>query len=193
MLLFVLSSVLACVVCSFSSPQPPAEDQCQSINATEPPQCPQTIGPPCPPCIENTLPDYASGDNATIPNEMKSILSMFINEYSSYWLQNYGPGVLYPNNSDLYAATWVEGDAGRSQLFLRLYYYTNNVTYFNIAMEYFQHGISIVPETQKTADFFTSQVGLWTVGAVINDLDFKLRIFQFKIGYKVFLSGFGVI
>ncbi len=40
----------------------PPVDQCQALNATEPPQCPDTIGPPCPPCIINTQPDYVEGD-----------------------------------------------------------------------------------------------------------------------------------
>ena len=32
---------------TLSNAQVPPADECQLVNATEPPQCPQTIGPPC--------------------------------------------------------------------------------------------------------------------------------------------------
>ena len=57
----------------------------------------------------------------------------------------------------------------------RLYTHTNNITYFNISKDYFNHAMSIVPERQESADFLTSQIGLWTVGAIINDLELKLN------------------
>ena len=111
--------------------EPPKQDECQAINATEPSECPQVIGPPCPPCINNTLPDYEPGDNAAIPNSIKSIISMLIDDYTRFWLDNYGPNVTNPNSSNLDASTWVAGAAGRAQLFLR-YVYCTFQTFFDL-------------------------------------------------------------
>lgn len=158
--------------------QVPIDDQCQALNATEPPECPDHIGPPCPPCIINTEDDYKSGDNATISPATQSVISQLIDDYAAYWLANYGPNVTYPPTSDSDAFTFVQGSAGRCQIFLRLYTHTKNTTYLTIAKEYFNHALSITPTEQTYANYFTGQIGLWTLGAVINDLSFKTGIVE---------------
>ena len=50
--LAMLTASLVSVAILFinASSQIPVQDQCRYVNQTEPPQCPQTIGPPCPVC-----------------------------------------------------------------------------------------------------------------------------------------------
>ena len=44
-----MSAILLCLVALILSTlaQVPPADECQLVNATEPKQCPDTIGPPC--------------------------------------------------------------------------------------------------------------------------------------------------
>eukprot|EP01084_Bolivina_argentea_P274596 468090_1 len=67
---------------SFFDTPPPPQDQCKSVNASEPPQCPMTIGPPCPPCYSNFQPDYKTGDNFNFTDADKASMRKFIEYYT---------------------------------------------------------------------------------------------------------------
>ena len=168
---------LLLVVLSFghTTCQVPPVDQCQALNATEQPECPDQIGPPCPPCIINIESDYQPGDNATLSSQTVSQISELIDEYVSFWLTNYGPNEIYPTTNNYSAFSFLFGSAGRCQIFLRLYLNTQNITYFEIAKQYFNTALQVLPPKQKYADYFVGHVGLWTIGSVINDLTFKLK------------------
>ena len=53
MLTIIFSAIIVTVLSHdnhyhyYNDPPPPSQDECKSVNATEPKQCPQTIGPPC--------------------------------------------------------------------------------------------------------------------------------------------------
>ncbi len=108
-LLLLLSTALLPFSQGANPKDVPPVDQCQALNATEPPQCPNTIGPPCPPCILNTQPDYIEGDPLTFDQDTIQKIQSRMNENLNFMMDNYPPKKYWP----LYSGYNVfEGAAG---------------------------------------------------------------------------------
>merc|ERR1719486_1613412 len=93
-------------------PQPPPQDQCHAVNASEPKECPNHIGPPCPPCYINDRPDYAPSDSLSFSESTKSSMRSLMQWYIDWWPQNYPPSKT-ASGYDVFL-----GSAGRAQLHL---------------------------------------------------------------------------
>eukprot|EP01084_Bolivina_argentea_P256622 432112_1 len=148
----------------------PLQDECQLVNATEPPQCPQTIGPPCPPCIINSAPAYASGDPLTINTSTRALIQFYMNEYLNYWLQNYPPSMVIPAND---ATSIYKGATGRALIFLRMYNYTNNQTHLNIAAQYMRNTMNNMNTTLLTPAYIAGYSGIYIVAAQLAQMQNK--------------------
>eukprot|EP01084_Bolivina_argentea_P281534 481713_1 len=155
------------IFCIPSLTQVPPQDQCQFINQTEPPQCPQTIGPPCPPCIINSYSDYKPGDSLVISPTTRQNIESYMNQYTNFWLINYPPSTIIPATQP---SNIVNGAAGRSLLFLRMFNYTHNISYLNIATEYINNAINslnLSGSNQVYPSYFGGPVGVYVVAAQI--------------------------
>eukprot|EP01084_Bolivina_argentea_P278211 475178_1 len=135
--MLLLLSLLVAVLNS----QVPPFDKCQAIGQKEPPECPEHIGIPCPACIINTYADYKTGYDLSIPLSMKNSMSFYMNTYLNYWLTNYPPSLEYPLDQPRTTSV-ADGSSGRALIFFRMYYYTNNRTYLNIATEYLNNSLT---------------------------------------------------
>jgi len=155
-LLYLVSCVL---VSAFA--QVPPQDECQFVNATEPPECPQTIGPPCPPCVVNEAADYQTGDPLTIDEETRDSIESYMNQYLEYWPKT------YPPNKDVHGASIVEGAAGRALIFARLFNYTKNETYLSMAQEYINGALKEVNVGRQYPSYFAGRTGVYIVAAQI--------------------------
>jgi hypothetical protein len=86
--------------------------------------------------------------------------------YTNWWADNYPP----TKSADGYDVFL--GSAGRGNIFLRLYLYSNkNKTLLNIASAYVDHAISILPRNQAYGSFMFGHVGVWTLKAVIEEIN----------------------
>ena len=104
-----------------------------------------------------------SGDIATIPNiianTMKSILSMLIDEYATFWLNNYGVCMTYSNNSDLYAAK-ISNSKTISKYGIDIESHTifgsiSGALYLALSMNnYFDNNTSISPQVISNMTYF---------------------------------------
>merc|ERR1719464_1684036 len=162
-LLLILSFFIASTV-SLSDPLPPEQDRCKDINATEPSECPNHIGPPCPPCYTNNRPDYTSSDALNYSDSTKQTMDETMQWYINWWAQNYPPS----QTSSGYNI--FSGSAGRAQMHLRLYNHTKNETYLSIANAYIQHALSLLPNRVTYASYMFGHSGVWTLAAIIEGI-----------------------
>jgi len=145
----------------------PVQDQCKSVNATEPPECPATIGPPCPPCYTNFAPDYQSGDSITFDSTEKASIQRFMDWYIAWWPNN------YPPSQTNHGYNIFLGSAGRANIFLRLYMYSHNETMLEMATQYLEHALSLLPppNRQQYASYMYGNIGVWFLKAVIDQIN----------------------
>eukprot|EP01084_Bolivina_argentea_P040567 74952_1 len=155
--------VLILLLCIELFAQIPPQDQCQFVNQTEPPECPDKIGPPCPPCIVNTASDYTPGNSLIISSSTRDSIEFYMNKYTNYWLKNYPPSTVTPKSS---ASNIISGATGRSLMFLRMYNYTQNISYLNIASEYMDNAIHSLdlPHGAYTS-YLGGDIGVYIVAA----------------------------
>eukprot|EP01084_Bolivina_argentea_P218028 370068_1 len=161
-----MNSFLTCMVAIAlyikASPLPPPQDQCKPVSAKEPNECPQTIGPPCPPCYTNEYEDYKSGDTINFSGSEQQEMAQFMDWYLSWWNSHYPP----PVTSNGYGI-W-EGSAGRANIFLRLYQYNkHNSSLIQTASNYVDHAISILPRKQEYTSWANGFNGVYSVKAII--------------------------
>ena len=166
-MLFVVLTILG----SIANTQVPSQDACQLVNATEPPQCPDTIGPPCPPCIINESPNYVDGDSLVLNGNDISNIKYYIDTYVNYWLDNYPPSKVTKPEQD--PTSIVEGFAGRALMFLRLYNNTNNASYLTLANEYIASALARMDRAPKTPSYFVGLTGVYVVAAQIEQIQGK--------------------
>lgn len=190
------------------SPTVPSVDECVSVNASTPIECPAHIGPPCPPCFTNDRPDYTKGDSLSLQDKTtQDMLSQRLAYWVNYWLEHYPPNSTYPLATTLqkkgsssailaqsrskekisYATEYgygydyddnvfggtlegsstqfniFTGSAGRGQIFLRMYRYTKNETHLNIANEYINHALSLLPSTESTPSYLEGHIGVYAI------------------------------
>eukprot|EP01083_Nonionella_stella_P076679 209084_1 len=148
----------------FHDPPPPQQDQCKDVNASEPIECPNHIGPPCPPCYTNHLPDYVTGDSLNFSTQSKQSINEFMQWYLNWWPVHYPPSKS-AKGYDVFA-----GSAGRAQIYLRLYNYTRNETYLSIANDYIQNALSLLPSTPIYASYMKGNTGVWILASIIEGI-----------------------
>ena len=83
-----------------------------------------------------------------------------MNTYIEYWLDNYPPSLKYPLDDP---SSIANGASGRALIFLRMYYYTNNASYLNIANEYMANSLNYVDiNDRKYSSFMLGLNGVYT-------------------------------
>ena len=137
------------------------------MNATEPKQCPQTIGPPCPPCYTNFAADYKTGDSITFDQADKESIQTLMDWYIGWWPQNYPPS----KTADGY--NLFLGSAGRGNIFLRVYMYNKNQSMLDIASQYIDHALSLLPSAnrQQYPSYMYGNIGVWFIQSVIDQIN----------------------
>eukprot|EP01064_Diplonema_japonicum_P012679 TRINITY_DN2006_c0_g2_i1.p1 TRINITY_DN2006_c0_g2~~TRINITY_DN2006_c0_g2_i1.p1 ORF type:complete len:492 (+),score=71.28 TRINITY_DN2006_c0_g2_i1:52-1527(+) len=156
---------LACGAYNNKGPEPPQQDQCKPVGTTEPAQCPGTIGPPCPPCYSNTLPDYSPGMPIAFNSSERAKMAGFDEWYLNWWAMN------YPADKETEGPFIFLGSAGRGNIFLRKYLAEggNNATLLSKAEAYISASIEKLPVKQSSGAYMSGHVGVWFLMSVIHN------------------------
>eukprot|EP01083_Nonionella_stella_P246871 856593_1 len=143
---------------------PAPEDRCKPISDPEPPECPSTVGPPCPYCYTNEAPDYQDGDLLTFTDSERQLMSEFMNWYLDWWID----GEYNPKTDKGYDV--FRGSAGRANIFLKVYMKseTKNKTLLKIADNYLDNALDLLPDFDKqfSAAYMKGHIGVWTMKAI---------------------------
>ncbi|ETO26890.1 hypothetical protein RFI_10244, partial [Reticulomyxa filosa] len=145
---------------------PAPQDQCMPTNASMPIECPAHVGPPCPYCYTNYESDYTTGSNLNFTDTELATIELHMSRWIEYWQHRYPPTLVEPSG-DYSVFT---GLAGRAQLFLRVYLYTNNDTYLQLSKQYITTALQTLPQKQEYSSYFYGHVGVWTVASMISYL-----------------------
>ena len=114
-----------------------------------------------PPCVVNEAQDYKNGDSLTLTQQDINLVSSYMKEYVDYWPKN------YPPTQSNHGASIVEGAAGRSIVFLRMYNYTRNASYLTTASEYINTAIKDLKFGEQSPSYFAGRTGVYIVAAQI--------------------------
>ena len=164
-----------------NDPPPPTQDECKPVNEREPLECPQHIGPPCPPCYtyynDGNKPIYNNADSLLFNSTQKSQIESWMNYYINYWAEVYPPSLTVEGYDNFL------GSSGRGIIHLRLYNYTKNETYLNIANEYVTHALGLLPSKPSSGSYMYGNIGVWTIKAIIEDIQGNSNEMNTYLGY----------
>jgi len=131
--------------------------------------CPQWIGPPCPRNYNNTMPDYQSGDNTSMPQILIKNMTEMLDLYINIILTKAPPGI-----ADDFTVQY--GIAGRALIFLKLYNnenvnQTRKMQYLNYARQYIDSAMQHMNSSPPGyVGFLESYTGVLSVAAIIYDI-----------------------